>query len=177
MSEQNKHDEVTHLEGVLKELAPATPEFNRDRLMYCAGQASMRRRLFTLPAASAVLGLLVGVLGCVVVLQMTYQPAKPQVVYVVKIKEQPPPQKTPQQPVQPPPTQAPSPEPTELVQTDDLSATRLGGYVGLRNRVIRWGADVLPSPPMGESSNETSPPTMMQLWDEFAGSEANDGQE
>ncbi len=69
MSESDKSPEVAALESALRALQPAPPAVNRDAILYRAGQASVIRRHWLWPAATAAMTLLAVGLAAVVVLR------------------------------------------------------------------------------------------------------------
>jgi hypothetical protein len=137
MSEETPDPELTELERALAGLTPAPGQFDRDRLMFRAGQASAPRRGWVWPSATAAFAVLAAVLGVALVNRPT--PATIERTVYVEVP-------APMPPVAPPaplspadtgPVAAAGREPSHE-QTD---AARL------RNQVLRWGVDALPSPP------------------------------
>jgi hypothetical protein len=125
-------NEMKPLESALAALEPRPAAFDRDRLMFLAGQRSAARRGWTLPCLTAALasaGTLLGVM-------LLYRP-EPQVV------------------VRPdPPYELPAPQ-SAWAQAD-TEPTPEGNYISLRNRILTAGIDALPPLPL-DSSSSSSP--------------------
>ena len=169
MSEHEQR-ETEQLEAVLKALKPARPNLDRDRLMFRAGQASRPKRSLGIPALTAMIGLLAGIGGTYLGLQSP--PTVVQQVVYVHVKEpaeQPPPEPSPKTPeVKQEVVQNITPESGSSSQTWWnsllLPAKTAGGYVGLRDDVLRWGVDMLPEPPAsGYTGSTRGPSTVGQL--------------
>jgi hypothetical protein len=136
---QHDHDvSLTTLENALAGLAPLPAALDRDRVMFRAGQASIRRG-WAWPAATAILGLVAAGLGGVLALWRAPAPME-RVVYV-KVKV----------PVPQPPSPRRAPAALRTVgsaapETVEPSPSR-NGYLQLQYQVLRWGLDGLPSLP------------------------------
>ena len=132
------HDpENKPLEEALKSLQPLAGAFDRDRLMYRAGQASAPRRGWAWPALASVLALTSAGLAFALVLQPVPQSVE-RVIYV----------------------EVPA-APEEAVSPGDSIASPVGGspaavfgssrpdplaYAQLRSVVLRDGVDAMPRP-------------------------------
>jgi hypothetical protein len=160
-----KHDpEKAGLEAALAALAPMPGRINRDALLFRAGQASVPRRGWAWPAATAVLGLVAAILAAVIVLRPA--PAPVERVIVVPAKE----------PALPaPPVDVPSPpppvvEPTPASPGGATTAQSPMNYLQLQQQVLRWGLDGVPSLP------ETPPPPVLPVTrDQWPGAPAEPG--
>jgi hypothetical protein len=138
MSEALGRPEMNDLEASLAGLSPSPAALDRDRLMFQAGRASVGVR-WLWPACTGAAVLTAAALALVLVLR----PAPILIVEqrVVSVRQETPP------PV--PPHSDPPPEPwletsAPLPQTD---------YLRRRQEVLRWGVDMLPPLPPGESSS------------------------
>lgn len=127
--------DLAALTAALGGLAPARPALDRDRLLYEAGRRSARRRPWTWPAAAGLFAVLSAGLG---VRLATLPVPQPQVVYVSR----------PAAPEQPPvaSTETPPDSRADMLAAGPRSA---GGYLGLRDLVVRFGADGLPAAASG----------------------------
>src|SRR5438128_4151956 len=81
MSEETHHPELTPFEQTLAALQPLPGAFDRDRLMFEAGQVSVPRRGWAWPGATAALLLLSAALGGALLLQASPRTAE-RIVYV-----------------------------------------------------------------------------------------------
>lgn len=163
MSSGSQND-LTPLENLLQQLQPAPAALDRHQLLFRAGQRAGRQGQWQRSALTGVLGLLLGLVGTGLVLPHLQTPAE-RIVYVpvraAKLPEQVPPTSQPN-PTQPAP-EAPSTPPAQAPELAQLWLTvpqPRGGYLGLRDRMLRWGLDVLPVPPMADVPAE--PPLSLQ---------------
>ena len=106
-------------------LAPVPPALDRDRLQYEAGRAAARPRQWGWLAAGA----------CAVFAVSAWLPADVQYITEVRFVQRP--------VVGTSEIEEPSSPPLLTVWRGDGPRS---GYVGLRNRVIAWGAEALPTP-------------------------------
>ncbi len=130
MSEQTHDAELAGFERALKALAPTPGRIDRDALMFQAGQASAPRAGWRWPAATVALASTAIAFGtlwqqrpAVVVVDRPV----PQLVYV-------------EAPVR-------DPEPLTPAPTLENGPVAQTGYVRLRNDVLRWGVDAMPTLP------------------------------
>jgi hypothetical protein len=157
MSSGSQND-LTPLETLLHQLQPAPAGLNRDQLLFQAGQRAGRHGQWQRSALTGVLGLLLGLVGTGLVLPHLQTPAE-RIVYV--------PVPAPELPEQVPPTSQPKPPPSapEVPSTPPAQAPELaqlwlavpqprGGYLGLRDRMLRWGPEMLPAPGVSAGSGE-----------------------
>ncbi len=122
--------ELTKLEASLAALRPQAGGFNRDRLLFCAGQASVSRRGWGWPAATTCLALATISLALTLWLQPVPEPSVRIVYLPAPPAEAPaPPRPGPEDEASPAP---PTPRPPELA------------YLRLREQVLRFGLDGLP---------------------------------
>lgn len=139
MSDQAYDAELRRLEAALTALIPRVDGIDRDRLMFHAGQASVPRRPWLWPCATAVLAAVSVVLGGVLLLQPGPQIVE-RVVYV------PGPEPTPL-------SAARAEAPTAAVDPGAAVSAELegwptdNGYFKLQQHILRWGLDGLPQPP------------------------------
>jgi hypothetical protein len=129
MSEPIRDPALTALETALAALAPRPPDISRDRMLYRAGQASVRRRLWHF--ATAALALLSASLGALLLVR----PAPGIVERVVYVRVPEP------APAAPP---LPREEPPPAVAADVGEPPPDFGYLRLRWQVVEHGADALP---------------------------------
>jgi hypothetical protein len=139
MSEPAHDPELASLRDALARLRPAPDPIDLGRLLFRAGQASVPRRGWAWPCATAASALLAAALGAGLLLR----PAPPTVEHIVVVHDQPPPAPTPEpaareQPVLPAVARA-TPEDTDRGQG-------AGDYFRLREQVLARGADALPAP-------------------------------
>ncbi len=137
MSEPRPDPELTQVELALAGLKPAAA-LDRDRLMFRAGQASVPRRGWPWPAATATLLVLSVTLGGM----LLKRPAPEVVVRVVSVPV----------PVPVPQSLPPAPSPSVEPSVPATKASPAGDpleYAQMRKEVLRWGVDALSSrPPM-----------------------------
>jgi hypothetical protein len=145
MSEPFSEKNLNDLAAGLASLAPAPARIDRDRLLFTAGQASVRRPVWVWPLAAACLALSTAVLTGLLIFQAEPQPI---VRYVERIVPAPPlpPDKAPDSS---PPSQERRPRLLELVREQrDIP------YYRLQDHVLRFGLDGLasaaPAPPPAE---------------------------
>jgi hypothetical protein len=136
MSENVRDPGLTAFEAALGGLTPAPPRFDRDRLLFRAGQAAARRGRFW-PCAAAGFAALAASLGGLLLLR----PAAQETVRIVHVPvhEPAPVPPAPAVRVQPPPEERPQWPPRP-----DPEWTRLS-YGALLPVVLRWGVEGLPS--------------------------------
>jgi hypothetical protein len=122
------------IEGQLARLQPLPGGLNRDELLFRAGQVSVRRRAWFWPAASASMTAVAAVLAVMLLVR-----PEPRPVERIVVVERP----------APPAPETPSPRPEEghFVHHDEDRGAVQADYLRLRDQVVRWGADALPSPP------------------------------
>jgi hypothetical protein len=138
MSGSNEKD-LSELERTLAGLAPSPAGFDRDRLMFQAGQsAAAPRRRWLWPSATAVMTTVAACLGGVLLVR----PAPEQVVRYVHVERDPqPPVISPDKPVQP---EKPAP-PAPVVEPPTAPSTLAShSYWRLQEIVVRHGVDALP---------------------------------
>jgi len=150
MSEQLNDHELQAFADDLKRLSPITPPMmDRDRLMYRAGQESLRLQRRAWMLSSALLFVSLASVSAVLLWQMQRAPLERiQVVVVREVKPADP----------PPPAIAPSP-PLDVPEEQSLA------YLQLRRQVQRLGVDVVPDLPTAPPSQEAqlSPRTLLAL--------------
>lgn len=164
---------VTELESSLTALVPRSLETSRDQLMYQAGRASMKRYSWTKGISTGALGLVVGI-GATFFTLRSHLGAEKTIVVVKLIeaetkkpeeRERPEiaPSKKPSMPeqkielTQKMPSDMGSPM-TPFLSYLDGGMTSSDSYLGLRNQVLRWGVDVIPSSPGSSASQSGSEP-------------------
>lgn len=136
MPEPTHDDELAALQAALARLAPAPDGINVARLLFRAGQASVPRRTWAWPAATAASALLAATLGAVLVLR----PLPPPAERIVIVKE-PAPSPQPAVPVSPR-----VPDETASVPAEADQPRGDGDYLQLRREVLARGVDALPPP-------------------------------
>ena len=134
MSEPIQDPALTALETALAALAPLPTDISRERMLFRAGQASVRRRRIW-PCATAALALLSATLGAVLLLRPAPRTVE-RVVYVRVPVPAPAPAAAPAPPREEPP-------PPAAVDTDEGQPPD-SGYLRLRRQVVENGADALP---------------------------------
>ncbi len=147
--EMTPDPELAALLHALRDMAPASGNLSRDRLLFEAGRASMRSaQRWVWPAAAAGFALLSVVFAGVLASE------EPRVLVVerdvpvhVQASSPPPPVRheapAPRLDIEPSPAQAPA----ALAQArDDDHAADARRMAALRRDVLRWGADMLPEP-------------------------------
>jgi hypothetical protein len=161
MSEPYQDPNLAELAAALKALAPAPARLDRDRLLYRAGQVSARRTGWLWPAtAAAVVALAAGALTGALALRPGPQTVE-RIVVVNKAMPAPlpvPPRLPPQAPPEKPQA-APVPPVQSLSAEAVARETFPEGYLRLRDQVLRWGVDALPSRPAGAASGRRPTPT------------------
>jgi len=123
MAEELPPAELGAIETSLRGLQPTAAFLDRDRLMFKAGQESMRRLQMLWPMATAAAVLLAVGLGSVLALR----PPVDRVVYVDRA------------PPAPPDKASPAVEPPQVLERT--------AYSRLRRLVLEEGVDSLPPPP------------------------------
>jgi hypothetical protein len=129
MPEHPIDPELAAVSSQLGGLAPRPAALDRDRLLYEAGRRSVRRsRLW--PAIAGMFAILSVDLG----VRLAYAPPRTEIVYVTKVADENGASKDEERSA-------------SVVYESDSEAYVPGspGYVGLRNQVVRFGADSLPS--------------------------------
>jgi hypothetical protein len=139
MPEQAHDPELTAFEQNLAALVPASGQLNRDRVMFRAGKASVKRASWLWPAAAGAMTLVAAGLGGLLALRPQPQPQK-QIVYVIKEVPRQAPVRSKKQESRPP--RVPSTRPT----MDEPSYPQTQ-YFRMENHLLRWGLDGLPTPP------------------------------
>lgn len=137
MSSETHDPELAALAKALTALAPAPGRLDRDRLLFCAGQASLRQRAWLWPSVAAGLALVAGALG----LSQALHPAGQRVQCIVYQRVEP--------PVSPAALVAAKQSvPTEpLFSASDQSERQAEPltYLRLQRLVLAWGVDALPN--------------------------------
>ena len=143
------------LESALRDLRPARPNIDRDRMMFKAGAASAKRSLNVWRAAAAVL-----VLGNAAAMTFALRSAQPdRANQVVEVQPQPAP---------PPPLVTPRPADQPVVAhaswglllpppSRPLMPSADAGYLPVRDAVLRWGVSALPPQASGPRAAAQSP--------------------
>jgi hypothetical protein len=136
--------DLAALTAALGGLAPAPPALDRDRLLYEAGRRSARRRPWAWPAAAGLFAVLSAGLG----VRLATVPAPPPQVQFVYVSR----------------TETPSRDVQHVRETaparDNFVTHSGGGYLHLRDQVVRFGADSLPAAVSGPAP---APPPVEQL--------------
>ena len=140
MSERSENLDVTGLESALRELRPRAEPLDRAVLMYRAGRASARGRVW--PVATLFSTSLAIVLGIV----LWIRPA-PSVRYVA----------------------VPAPRNTEVSSSAPSIADRTergawSRYVYLQEQVLLHGLDALPAPPSETEKDRSSLESLLNSW-------------
>jgi hypothetical protein len=144
--------------------------------MYRAGQHAPRQPAWTWPALAAVAGALVGA-AVVFPLAWLAIPPRERVVMVREPDVRPAP--LPEAPDDPPeghadPPGEVTPAPSLAPAKQKVSGLALyfpvprGGYIGLRDQVIRFGPDSLPSLPAGAAAPGNPPMTLQRMYESLA---------
>jgi hypothetical protein len=149
MSESTSDSKLAALEKSLSALIPAAGRIDRDRLLFCAGQASVKGRVWLWPSATALSAVVA--VGFGIALLMRPTSLVERVVYV-----------SPEPPASLPASGhsgAPSTFSQPEVSTrQDVAWGGSSAYLHDRDQAIRWGVDALPpSPAIG---SETSTPSI-----------------
>jgi hypothetical protein len=165
MSQRRDQEELSHLEALLRSLKPQTG-MSRDGMLFRAGQNSVRHRPKRLvPVALALLGMVVGIWVGRTFFQTT-SPVEKQVV-IVHVKDNPTPQPEPQ-PQQPPQVTPRETQPAPPAQTTASEKwpplPGRDGYLGLRDQVLRWGVEILPSSPVRVDGPGDQPSSSLLEW-------------
>ena len=138
------------LENALRDLRPARPNIDRDRMMFKAGAASARRSLNVWRAAAAVL-----VLGNAAAVTFALRSAQPDRANQV-VDAQPPPLVT-EQPASQPVVVHASWDPPLPSPGRPLMPSADAGYLAVRDAVLRWGVAALPAQASGPRASAQSP--------------------
>jgi hypothetical protein len=147
--------DIGELERALGGLQPVRAAFDRDRLMFQAGQASAPRRLLW-PAAAGLMTAVAASLG----LFMVLRPAAEEVVQVVYIDRE-------ITVPQPAPPKSPEPQPApERDGSTTASVLATSSYWRLQEIAVRHGIDALPelAAPAATGSAPVSPSTSVGEW-------------
>jgi hypothetical protein len=151
MSERSEERELMELARALRELRPKKETIHRDVLMYRAGRASARSRLW--PSIAATTTTLAVVLGGL----LFVRPAPPVVERIVYVT-------APAVPQEPPSFKSeegvPTPEPESLVLSP-LDSSPRDPYLQLQERVLRLGLKGIPPP--APAVPQDAPPSVEQL--------------
>jgi hypothetical protein len=154
--------ELNPIEAALDSLAPARSRIDRDRVMFRAGQATMRP---TRPGPRVWMGITAGLTAIALgeAALLAYRPPPRIIERVVVVREPAP------APIHPPlehaATQAPTP-PTARTTTVSFGPGQIARE-RLAWQVLRYGLDGLPTPPSAERSGpERSPTFSRQLLQE-----------
>jgi hypothetical protein len=141
MSEPHSDRPLAELEAALKALAPAPARLDRDRLLYRAGQASAPRPGWQWPAAAAAIALTAGTLTG----SLAFRPG-PQTIerIVYRTAPSPAPQPPPKAPAERP-EGTPAQPALPLVGEAVARNVAPDGYLRMRDQVLRWGVEALPS--------------------------------
>lgn len=158
MSEEIHPQELKGLEAALGALLPTPSRIDRDGLMFRAGRASVTRRRWAWPAATAVLASVAATLAIVLIARPRPEPE--QVVIYVPVEKL----------AEPPATQIEPPSPPRnavvLQETEEKGESPAQtSYFHLQQLVLRWGLDGLASPPV--VSRVMPPLTMEELLGEI----------
>ena len=151
MSEHVRDEGLTELEAALAGLAPLPPALDRDHLLFRAGQDSARRgRLW--PWATGLLAAVAAGLGALLVLRPEPPPVE-RIVYVPVREEAPPVRPAADRPV------IAIRENNGKAAPADTDSARFGAFQ-LRQQMLRWGIDALPSarPPRDAPGQDPGPP-------------------
>lgn len=139
MSEPAHDPELASLREALARLRPAPDPIDLGRLLFRAGQASVPRRGWAWPCATAASALLAVALGAGLLLR----PGPQTVEHVVVVHDKPPPAPPPE----PPAREQPVPPAVARTTPDEADRGRgAGDYFRLREQVLARGADALPAP-------------------------------
>ncbi len=133
MSEPLPDPSLTALESALAGLAPVRADISRDRMLFRAGQAAVRRRNRLWPCATAALAVLSAALGAALVLR----PGPTTVERIVYVRV----------PVPSPAAADPAPASAPLREETPAAAEEAPtdpAYLLLRREVVERGADALP---------------------------------
>jgi hypothetical protein len=131
------HDpELRSLEKSLQALVPHTPALDRDRLMFRAGSAAARKRLWLWPGLAVAAGLV-----CLAVSALWFfqsePPAKERIVYVyVPASDS----------VSPATASLPAPSVETQIPEQERHMPERTEYRNLLDQVVRMGVDALPQP-------------------------------
>ncbi len=138
MPEPTHDDELAALQAALARLAPAPDGIDIGRLLFRAGQASVPRRNWAWPCATAASALLAVALGAALV----FRPAPQPEVHIVKVKEYVPAAPPERHDTEPPPP----PSGARGVASDTEHLRGDSDYLQLRREVLARGVDALPPP-------------------------------
>jgi hypothetical protein len=130
------HDDLAALQAALTRLAPAPDGIDLGRLLYRAGQASVPRRGWTWPCATAAATLLAAALGAV----LLFRPGPQPVERIVVVHDHAPPDETPVA------RQAPVPSAPPDAADDADQGRNAAASFRLRQEVLARGVDALPAP-------------------------------
>jgi hypothetical protein len=144
---------LNDVERDLKTLAPAPARIDRDRVLYCSGEASAARRLrvWQLAAVLCALGA-----ACVIGL-WSMQPAQAPMVRLVYV-----PAPAPETPGAPAPAPASLEKPPPVLTVAEGSPLSGSGYFARQRQVLRWGLDGLEGLPP-EAARPRPPTTDVEV--------------
>jgi hypothetical protein len=148
MSESTTDPKLAALEKSLSALTPAPGRIDRDQLLFRAGQASMKGRVWLWPSATALVTLVAVGLG----IALAQRPVSPLVERVVYIPDGLPASHSDSR-------GAVSPFLASQPRASSEEAIAWGGssaYLHDRDQAIRWGVDTLPPSPAMASAKPTS---------------------
>jgi hypothetical protein len=167
--------EAQEMEAALRQFAPRALHLERERLMFLAGRAAAEaeapaRSRWRWQAATVGLGAVAASLALALGIQLTRPPVE-RIVY----RDRP----VPQIVVQPAPAPPPFEQPAIVATTTVVDAERQTSspwwpslaeenVLKLRNVVLRWGVEALPTSGAAKAS-PSSQPTSVELWQEFRG--------
>src|SRR5262245_30916422 len=138
MSEDIRERELKAVEATLAALTPQPGLINRDQLLFRAGQASVARRNWLWPTATAALALAMTILAGALLLRPAPAPVE-NIVYVHLRSAEPSTPDTPEQ--------APAPQVASLPSPALDQPPTPASYLKLRERVVRGGTAALPLAP------------------------------
>jgi hypothetical protein len=138
MSEPTHDPELAALREALARLRPAPGAIDLGQLLFRAGQASVRRRGWAWPGATAAVTLLAAGLGAVLLFRPVPQPAERVVIVRVETPAPPAESAAREQP------SAPVAPPTAAEGAD--RGPRLADSLRLRQQVLARGVEALPEP-------------------------------
>jgi hypothetical protein len=150
MPEPTHDPELAALQAALSRLRPAPDGINVARLLFCAGQASVPRRGWAWPCATAASALLAAALGSVLLLRPV--PQRADRLVIVRVETPP--------PAEPPAARAPAAPGTPAAgapEEGDREPSR-SDYLRLRRGVLANGVEAFPPPapwPTAGPPNET----------------------
>jgi hypothetical protein len=164
MSHRHDEKELNQLEAMLRSLKPEI-DINRDQLLFRAGQASMPRRSNRIvPVVAALVGVVVGVWAARSFFLPTVPGVERIVIVYVKPDPAPQPEPLPEVPPQQPSKSSPVPASQTTVAQELSPLPGREGYLGLRDQVLRWGVDMMPSSPVNLENPGGQPSSSLLEW-------------